>query len=220
MKPFLYAVIISLFITVGCKQEKHSADYIKKNTGRYLINDDEVVKTYFIDGKLFINWRGAKQIKPLQLNDTLFFIKAMNKKLKFGKEKLELISPNEPIKICRKLAESEKIPSEYLAQDNLDLAIKGYLAIQQKDSLSPLIDEYAFNRYGYKELRAKHYQKAIQLFKINVALYPKSANVYDSLGEAYLKSGDTINAISNYQKSVQLNSDNRRGKNILKKLKK
>ena len=33
------------------------------------------------------------------------------------------------------------------------------------------------------------------IFKINVALYPTSSNVYDSLAEAFMKSGDTVKAI-------------------------
>ncbi|MBE0424859.1 MAG: hypothetical protein IBX66_13150 [Lutibacter sp.] len=47
-------------------------------------------------------------------------------------------------------------------------------------------------------MREKNFELAIAIFKINVALYPKSSNVYDSLGEAYLKSGDTLKAIENY----------------------
>jgi predicted negative regulator of RcsB-dependent stress response len=42
--------------------------------------------------------------------------------------------------------------------------------------------------------------------------------VYDSLGEAFMKSGDTIEAIKNYKKSLALDSGNRRAKRILEKL--
>jgi tetratricopeptide (TPR) repeat protein len=37
-----------------------------------------------------------------------------------------------------------------------------------------------------------------------VEAYPQSANVYDSLGEAYLLRGDKEKAIENYQKSLDL----------------
>ena len=45
---------------------------------------------------------------------------------------------------------------------------------------------------------------AITLFKLNVEDYPKSANVYDSLGEAYEKKGDKENALASYRKALSI----------------
>jgi Tfp pilus assembly protein PilF len=53
---------------------------------------------------------------------------------------------------------------------------------------------------------------------MNVRLYPESWNVYDSLGEAQAKAGDTALAIQNYEKSLQLNPQNEPGKAALAKL--
>lgn len=47
----------------------------------------------------------------------------------------------------------------------------------------------------------------------------KSANGYDSLGEAYMKSGNNRLAIENYEKSVQLNPQNDNAVKILQELK-
>jgi tetratricopeptide (TPR) repeat protein len=52
----------------------------------------------------------------------------------------------------------------------------------------------------------------------NVEAFPESFNVYDSLGEAYMNSGDTEKAIINYQKSLELNLENNNAKEMLKKL--
>ena len=57
------------------------------------------------------------------------------------------------------------------------------------------------------------------MFKLNVDTYPKSWNVYDSLGEAYMTDGQTAQAIMNYEKSIELNPGNVNGAEILKKLK-
>ena len=46
--------------------------------------------------------------------------------------------------------------------------------------------------------------EAITVFKTNVERYPNSANVYDSLAEAYEKSGKIEIAKTNYEKAVQL----------------
>jgi hypothetical protein len=51
-----------------------------------------------------------------------------------------------------------------------------------------------------------------------VEAYPESYNTYDSLGEAYMNNGEKDLAIQNYQKSLQLNPNNRNGIEMLKKL--
>ena len=53
---------------------------------------------------------------------------------------------------------------------------------------------------------------------MNVKLYPKSSNVYDSLGEAYMKNGDKELAIENYKKSLELAPNNENAKQMLIKL--
>ena len=65
--------------------------------------------------------------------------------------------------------------------------------------------ENNINRLGYIYLNEKEYKKAIELFKRNVLLFPKSYNVFDSLGEAYKENGDIELAIQNYEKAARLN---------------
>ncbi|MGS2763676.1 alpha/beta hydrolase-fold protein [Sinomicrobium sp. M5D2P9] len=75
------------------------------------------------------------------------------------------------------------------------------------------------NNYGYKQLRSNNIDDAIKIFKQNIQNYPGSWNVYDSMGEAYMKKGKRQLAIENYEKSIALNPDNEDGKEMLKKLK-
>ncbi len=71
---------------------------------------------------------------------------------------------------------------------------------------------------GYRLLGMKKVKEAIEIFKLNVEAYPQSANVYDSLGEAYMINGDKKLAIRNYQRVVKLNPQNNNAVEILKKL--
>jgi len=50
-----------------------------------------------------------------------------------------------------------------------------------------------------------------------MALYPKSDNVYDSLADAYLRNGDSLQAFNNYKKALELNTGNDRAKAYIKK---
>ena len=68
------------------------------------------------------------------------------------------------------------------------------------------------------DLRGDKTDEAIEIFKLNVSEHPKSWNVYDSLGEAYMKQGKKESAIENYRKSLELNPNNENGQDMLKKL--
>ncbi len=84
---------------------------------------------------------------------------------------------------------------------------------------APPTTEQSINRAGYELMEGGKGKDAIELFKLNVRLYPESWNVYDSLGEAYAAAGDKALAIENYEKSLQLNPKNETGKAALAKLK-
>jgi len=80
------------------------------------------------------------------------------------------------------------------------------------------IPERSINSAGYQLLWQKKGPDAIRMFQLNVELYPKSANVYDSLGEAYMYNGDKELAIQNYEKSLDLDPKNSNAVDMLKKL--
>jgi tetratricopeptide (TPR) repeat protein len=79
--------------------------------------------------------------------------------------------------------------------------------------------ETRMNISGYQFLRSGKTKEAIELFKLNVLAYPESANTYDSLGEAYMVNGDKGSAIQNYNKSLQLDPNNKNAVEMLKRLK-
>jgi len=59
---------------------------------------------------------------------------------------------------------------------------------------------------------------AMEVFKLNKDLFPKSSNVYDSYAEALMKLGKKEEAIKNYKISVKMNPKNEHGIKMLKKL--
>jgi Tfp pilus assembly protein PilF len=67
-------------------------------------------------------------------------------------------------------------------------------------------------------MNAQKLPEALALFKINVDLFPRSFNVYDSIAEAYMNNGDNKLAIENYRKSLELNPKNDNAVTMLKKL--
>jgi len=65
--------------------------------------------------------------------------------------------------------------------------------------------EGELNQYGYQLMNNGQVDKAIEMFTLNTKRFPKSANCFDSLGEAYVTKGDSKNAITNFKKSLSMN---------------
>jgi len=64
------------------------------------------------------------------------------------------------------------------------------------------------NLIAYEFMREKNIEFAIQLFKLNVHLFPNEANVHDSLGEAYENNKQYDLALKSYEKAVELAKKN------------
>jgi CubicO group peptidase (beta-lactamase class C family) len=98
-------------------------------------------------------------------------------------------------------------------------ALREYDDLKGQTSPDYKVDENTLNVFGYFLLNSAKPTDAVEVFKRNVEEYPKSWNVYDSLGEAYMKTGQKDLAIQNYEKSLEINPNNSNAAEHLKKLK-
>lgn len=105
------------------------------------------------------------------------------------------------------------------AQENVS-GLKNTFATLKKDPKYANVNlEEHLNRIGYVLLY--HDQKvpeAVSVFSLNAKEYPKSSNVYDSLGEAYQVNKDLKNALLSYTKALELNTDAASGARISKNI--
>lgn len=92
-----------------------------------------------------------------------------------------------------------------LAARGFPAALAQYRAFRQDPAHAYLETEAEVNRFGYELVRNNRTDEAIEIFKLNVEAYPNSANVYDSLAEAYLSKGDRNLAIKFYSKALEIN---------------
>src|SRR5688572_22873560 len=103
-------------------------------------------------------------------------------------------------------------------EKGLDAGLARYRDLKTKQSDVYDFSEPELNRLGYRLLQAGKQKEAIEIFKLNVAEYPKAFNTYDSLGEGYLVSGNQELAILNYKKSLELNPNNTNAVTMLKQI--
>jgi hypothetical protein len=108
--------------------------------------------------------------------------------------------------------------SATIASSGIDQAAKQYRELKAAAPAAYNFAEYELNALGYQLIHTKKFEEAIRIFQLNVEAYPQSSNVYDSLGEAYMDSGNTAQAIVNYQKALELNPGNRKAVQMLQKL--
>ncbi len=107
---------------------------------------------------------------------------------------------------------------EYYSQVDIEAACEAIALEQERyQALYPnLVD--VINRVGYRYLRLKDVPSALEVFRLNVSLFPDFWNVYDSYGEALLANGDRESAIRNYREAVRINPDSKSADNMLQKL--
>lgn len=104
--------------------------------------------------------------------------------------------------------------ADRIEKDGISSALKYFDAI--KDSSGYYINENELNGIGYEYLQAGKTNESVAIFKVNTLAFPKSANVYDSYGEALMANGNKIESIENYKKSIKLNPDNENAIKLLK----
>lgn len=220
----LFFTLLSLSLLASCTSQKNSEEFMNSTSGRYLFNANEVLEIYFEDAEMHAKWRGNDNIELLKINDSSFYMKELNEKILFvstPETHIELAPKTEhkgTLYHFKKLEAGEKTPSEYFKAKEFDKALLAFKAIKEKDSLNKTVREWRLNRLGYDFIRNHDYDSALEIFKINTELYPKSSNVFNSLGEAYFLKKDTLSAIDNFKKSLAINPENRNSKRFLKKI--
>jgi len=108
--------------------------------------------------------------------------------------------------------------SATIDSSGIDRAVQQYDELKTAAPATYNFEEDELNALGYRLLRTKKLREAVRVLQLNVEAYPRSSNVYDSLGEAYMDEGNKPLAIANYQKSLQLNPKNKNGALMLQKL--
>lgn len=86
---------------------------------------------------------------------------------------------------------------------------KELLTLLQKNYADDFTNSSLLNTIGNLVLKSnKSLEWAIEIFKINVQLYPEDGNLWDSLGDGYKASNLKNNAIKSYKKAIELGYKN------------
>jgi len=98
----------------------------------------------------------------------------------------------------------EKVVSE----SGIEAAVVTFHELKSDSGAAYAFDEAQFNGLGYRLISKGMIKEAIEVFRMNVELFPDSANVYDSLGEGYMLNGDKDSAVVYYKKAFEMDPEN------------
>jgi len=97
-------------------------------------------------------------------------------------------------------------------------AVAEYRKLKAENSPAFDFSEAELNKLGYQLLDMKRRKDAIEIFRLNAEMFPKSTNVYDALGEAYLADEQKDPALANYRKAIELDPTNSNALLLVKRL--
>jgi predicted alpha/beta superfamily hydrolase len=106
-----------------------------------------------------------------------------------------------------------------IVNSGIDAGIEKFQELRSDSQNTLYFSESDFNSLGYNLITRGMMNAAIKVFEMNVEMNPQSANAYDSVAEAYMRSGNNERAIFYYKKVLELDPDNENAKAMLKKLK-
>jgi len=198
---------------------------LKNYLGRFLVNPDRVLTiSQGPNSRLISQPNGEPSFELFPISDNTFVRRDNVLKYTFVSPEsggpatsIQIIARNGSVDVKR-ISSDTLVPFELIQAGKVDEAIAKYRDIKKETPNNAAVDENRLNNLGYVLMRENKVAAAIALLKLNTEFYPNSWNVYDSLGEAYMTNGDKELAITNYKKSLTLNSDNPNAVEMLKKL--
>jgi tetratricopeptide (TPR) repeat protein len=115
--------------------------------------------------------------------------------------------------------------AEFAAEEGADAAVVYYEKLKKKYKeykwwtvLDPGILEDANNDQGYVLMQNGDLERAHRVFTLNTMLFPTSFNVWDSLGECSFNMKKLDLSLQYYQKSLELNPDNKNAKQMIERV--
>lgn len=105
-----------------------------------------------------------------------------------------------------------------IAEKDVAAAVAEYRKLKATKADSYDFAENELQTLGYQLVGLKRLKDAVEIFKLNVEMFPKSSNSYDSLGETYLELGEKDLALTSYKKAIELNPANANAVRIVNRL--
>jgi CubicO group peptidase (beta-lactamase class C family) len=182
---------------------KLSAEELARFAGRYKLDTDSVLvvarKGRGLEAKPTLE--SAFELVPVAAD--VFVRRDEEIRYRFGAADLRIEERAKSRTAAKASTDDARVPAEDLEAGRIGEALAAYRKLRDTNPSEPAVGEPRFNGIGYGLMERKQFPAAIAIFELNTELYPVSANTYDSLAEAYMKSGDKARAIALYRTALE-----------------
>ena len=96
--------------------------------------------------------------------------------------------------------------ADMAASEDITAVIRLLKTLRRTSPGAALVSEDNINNLGYGLMDRKLFPQAVAVLRFNAEGFPRSANVWDSLADAYFHSGDIPDAVQNYKKALEIDS--------------
>ena len=96
--------------------------------------------------------------------------------------------------------------SDMAASEDITAVVGLLKTLSRTSPGAALVSEDNINNLGYGLMERKLFSQAVAVLRFNAEGFPRSANVWDSLADAYFHSGDIPDAVQNYKKALEIDS--------------
>lgn len=196
-------------------------------TGRYRVGKDDLVTIFKRGTKLFRQPLREEPAELVHIGDNVFVSRLDERQRRFEKQpggEVRLIvsgpTKDDVLSTFDRMKDDEHIPYEFVERGDQDAAADAYAKMKAADPEEPAVNEQRLNVLGYQLMNEGQLKQARTLLFVNMQLYPKSANVYDSYAEACLKLGDKKEALIQYKRALAMDPLNTNAARIVAELEK
>lgn len=189
-------------------------------SGRYRTGAGEVCAVSHHDGRLFRSFNGGEPEELFRITDSTYIARADRRPVQFMPGTMLTLDREDRhvLSTDPRMGDDEHVPFEFVLEGKPEQAVAAYRAQKAAQPDEPTVQEAFLNNLGYELMNRGQVVPARDLFFVNIALYPASANVYDSYAEACLNNGEEALALTNYKKALAMNPDNGYAARVIKEL--
>lgn len=196
-------------------------------TGRYRAGSDDMVTITRKGNTLIRQPLNEEANEIVHIGEHVFVSRLDQRFRKFVKDStgemtirvMDAIDATE-FSTLRRMKDDEHVPFEHVLNGDREAAVKAYAALKVTDPADDAVNEEALNNLGYGLMNENKLQQAQHIFYVNMQLYPKSPNVYDSYAEACLKLGDKKQALEYYKRAAAMDPKNTNAARVVAELEK
>lgn len=196
----------------------------KSIVGRYEFGFDKIFRVFEENDKLYIQHQSDTKKELVKISDSVFIRKdrTYNYRFKTASEKECIITLESGREFSyQKLGEKEKLPSEWIEENNYGQALIAYSSLlkeqpNKKKQVSNRLISWGVD-VAYKQ---RKYDFGIKIVELSAKLFPDSSSPWANLAWIYNESGDLKKAIHFYKKAVELNPNDNFSKQEIIRLEK